>query len=92
MYIQIAGGADFMMNEGVIGIPRKDGSSVCVRYQVITYKRKSKYGINGGKISNMILSIGGSAEAIFDKGWKLYPDEENEALQIAYCIVLQEYN
>ena len=40
----------------------------------------------------MILSIGGNAAAIFEKGWVLYPDEDNEALQIAYCIVLQEYN
>ena len=81
-----------MVHEGVIGIPRKDGPSVSVRYQVVTYKRKGKYGINGGRISNMILSIGGNAAVIFEKGWVLYPDEDNEALQIAYCIVLQEYN
>ena len=47
MYIRIQGGVCFMVHEGVIGIPRKDGPSVSVRYQVVTYKRKGKYGING---------------------------------------------
>lgn len=81
-----------MFHEGTIGIPRKDETSIIVRYQVVTYRRKGKYGINGGKIKKMVLSIGGKLEADYDMGWALWPDEDNEPLQIAYCIILQEYN
>ena len=79
-------------HEGTIGIPQKDGSSKIAHYWVKAYARKSKWGINGGKISKLAIRIDGEWTANYDRGWDIKPAEDDEATQIAYCILLNEYN
>lgn len=79
-------------HEGTIGIPQKDGSSKIAHYWVKTFEEGSKWGINGGKISKLSIKIDGEWVANYDRGWNLEPDQNDQAAQIAYCILLNEYN
>ena len=79
-------------HEGTIGIPQKDGSSKIAHYWVKAYEEGSDYGINGGKISKLSIKIDGEWVVNYDRGWDIEPDGNNEAAQIAYCILLNEYN
>ncbi len=79
-------------HEGTIGIPQKDGSSKIAHYWVKAYEEGSEWGINGGKISKLSIKIDGKWVANYDRGWDLEPAQEDEAAQIAYCILLNEYN
>ena len=79
-------------HEGTIGIPQKDGSSKIAHYWVKAYDEGSDYGINGGRISKLSIKIDGEWVVNYDRGWNIEPDENDEAAQIAYCIILNEYN
>ena len=79
-------------HEGTIGIPQKDGSSKIAHYWVKAYDEGSDYGINGGRISKLSIKIDGEWVVNYDRGWNIEPDDNDEAAQIAYCILLNEYN
>lgn len=79
-------------HEGTIGIPKKDGGYKVAHYWVKAYDEGSAYGINEGKISKLQITIDGETVASYDRGWDLKPAEDDEAAQIAYCILLNEYN
>lgn len=81
-----------LWHEGTIGIPQKDGSSKIAHYWVKAYDEGSAYGINEGKISKLQITIDGEMVASYDRGWDIEPAEDDEATQIAYCILLNEYN
>lgn len=81
-----------LWHEGTIGIPQKDGSSKIAHYWVNAYNEGSTYGINEGKISKLQITIDGETVASYDRGWDIEPAEDDEATQIAYCILLNEYN
>jgi hypothetical protein len=81
-----------LWHEGTIGIPQKDGSSKIAHYWVNAYNEGSAYGINEGKISKLQITIDGETVASYDRGWDIEPAEDDEATQIAYCILLNEYN
>ena len=55
-------------HEGTIGIP-KEGNNRIAHYWVKSYARKSQYGIEGGKISKLLIRIGGETVADYDRGW-----------------------
>ena len=78
-------------HEGTIGIP-KEGHNRIAHYWVKSYARKSQYGIEGGKISKLLIRIEGETVANYDRGWDIKPAEDDEAAQIAYAILLNEYN
>ena len=79
--------------EGTIGILVKDGGTKIAHYWVKAFEDPSEdYGINGGKISKLSIKIDGAWVVNYDRGWDIEPDENDEAAQIAYCILLQEYN
>ena len=79
-------------HEGTIGIPQKDGSSKIAHYWVKAYEEGSAYGIDEGRISKLLITIGGKTVANYDRGWDIKPAEDDEAAQIAYAILLNEYN
>lgn len=79
-------------HEGTIGIPQKDGSSKIAHYWVKAFEEGSKWGINGGKISKLSIKIDGEWVANYDRGWDVKPSDDDEAAQLAYCILLNEYN
>lgn len=80
-----------MWHEGTIGIP-KDGNSRIAHYWVKSYKEDSEFGINGGKISKLMIRMDGETVADYDRGWNIEPDENDEQIMIAYSILLKEYN
>lgn len=80
-----------MWHEGTIGIP-KDGNTRIAHYWVKSYKEGSEFGINGGKISKLMIRMGGETVADYDRGWNIEPDENDEQIMIAYSILLKEYN
>ena len=79
-----------MWKEGVIGIPKKDGSSKSVRYWVEVQDEASSIGINGGKITQLSLKMNGELVANYDMGWEL--DPTCEEAEIALCILLYSNN
>lgn len=79
-------------HEGTIGIPQKDGSSKIAHYWVKAFEEGSEWGINGGKISKLSIKIDGEWVTNYDRGWDVKPADDDEAAQLAYCILLNEYN
>ncbi|WP_295088251.1 hypothetical protein [Ruminococcus sp.] len=79
-----------MWKEGTIGIPKKEGGYTVVHYWAKVYKKKSKYGIEGGKISKATLKINGEVVYNYDRGLDVSP--QTEAAEKALAILLYEYN
>ena len=81
-----------MWHEGSIMIPVGKKETVICRYWVKAYDEPSGYGINEGKISKLTIQINGKITAEYDRGWEIEPDENDTPTQIAYCILLHDYN
>ena len=83
-----------MWHEGTIGIPvTGTKESKIAHYWVKAYEEPSEeYGINGGKISKLSIKIDGEWVANYDRGWDIEPDPENQVVQVAYYILLEQYN
>lgn len=79
-----------MWKEGTIGIPQKDGGYKAVHYWIKVYEEGSQFGINGGKISKLMLKLDGEIIANYDRGWDVEPTTEEANL--ALCILLNEHN
>ena len=83
-----------MWSEGVIGIPdAKDKKKYTkCHYWVKHYEEPSEeYGINGGKISKLMIKINDETVCNYDRGWDIEPDA-GLPTQMAYCILLENYN
>ena len=81
-----------MWKEGTIGVPVENSKYKVVHYWVKVYEDPSKeYGINGGKISKLSLKMDGEWIANYDRGWDIEPDD-GLPTQMAYCILLENYN
>ena len=77
-------------HEGVIGIPVGKEKSIPAHYWVKAYDEPSEYGIEDGRISKMEVQINGETAIRYDRGWDVYP--ETEDANLAYAILMQEYN
>lgn len=80
-----------MWHEGTIGIPMQDGGYKIAHYWVKTFDEGSQWGINGGRISKLTIKIDGKITANYDRGWDIEPDA-GLPTQMAYCILLENYN
>ena len=80
-----------MWQRGLIGVPQKNGPAVRVLYSVKVYDTGSEFGINGGRISKLYLSEGGTGNVLasYDRGWDIEP--VNEAAEFALAILLESY-
>ena len=83
-----------MWHEGTIGIPltSKGKETKIVHYWVKAYDEGSEFGINGGRISKLMIKIDGQTVVSYDRGWDIEPDENDQTIMVAYSICLQEYN
>lgn len=79
-----------MWHRGSIQIPQKDGGTLIVHYEVKSYRKNSRYGINRGRISKLLLQVNGECAANYDRGWVKEPN--CEAVNMALCILLNHYN
>ena len=48
------------------------------------------YGIDGGRISKIMLKANGTCTLNYDRGWDIEP--EDKASQLAFAILMQKYN
>lgn len=82
-----------MGSEGVIGIPDardKEKYTKC-HYWVKHHDGPGEtYGINGGRISKLTIKVDGKVTCNYDRGWDVEPIDE--PTQLAYMILLQNYN
>lgn len=83
-----------MWHEGTIGIPlsTKGQETKIAHYWVKAYEEGSEFGINGGRISKLMIKIDGQTVVSYDRGWDIEPDENDQTVMVAYSICLQEYN
>ncbi len=81
-----------MWHEGTIGIPVNKEETKIAHYWVKAYDEGSEFGINGGKISKLRITIEGQTVVNYDRGWDVEPDENDKAALIAYSICLDQYN
>lgn len=71
--------------EGAIGIPKGNGEYIICHYWMKVYDRpNAKYGIDGGRISKLMIKINGKITANYDRGWDIQPTDDATvtALQI----------
>lgn len=62
-----------MWKRGMIGVPQDDGTYKAVRYEAKVYEEGSEYGIDGGRISKLRLTMGDKVVCNYDRGWDLLP-------------------
>ncbi|MBE6624397.1 MAG: hypothetical protein E7622_02005 [Ruminococcaceae bacterium] len=74
-----------MWKEGTILI-KKQG----YRYWVKQYEVGSQYGIDGGRVSKLMIKRGGEVVCNYDRGWDIKPVDENT--EFALAILLKDYN
>jgi len=80
-----------MWKEGTIGIKNNDGSYTNCRYWAKCFEEPSEeYGIEGGRISKLMIKVDGRVTLNYDRSWDIEP--EDEASQLAFAILMQEYN
>ena len=82
-----------MWSEGTIGIPdAKDKKKYTkCHYWVKHYEEPSEeYGINGGKISKLMIKIDGQTVCNYDRGWDIEPTCKEA--EMALCILLENHN
>jgi hypothetical protein len=80
-----------MWKEGTIGIPAEDGKYTAVHYWVKHFEEPSEeFGINGGKISKLMLKANGEIIANYDRGWDIEP--ACKEAEFALAILMNNHN
>ncbi len=79
-----------MVKEGTIGNLKEGKADGICHYLLKAYDEPSEYGINGGKISKLLIERNGVTTCNYDRGWDVKP--QDELTNIALCILLNEYN
>lgn len=79
-----------MWKEGTIGIPQKNGGYKAVHYWIKVYEEGSQFGVNGGKISKLMLKRDGEIVCNYDRGWGIEPADPDT--QLALEILLHSNN
>ena len=81
-----------MWSEGVIGIPdAKDKKKYTkCHYWVKHYEEGSLFGIDGGRISKLMIKRGGEIVCNYDRGWDV--EAVDEDTEFALAILLKDYN
>ena len=60
------------------------------RYWVKQFDEGSQYGIDGGRISKLMIKVDGKVTAHYERGWDVEP--KDEPTRLAHSILLQKYN
>ena len=79
-----------MWHEGTIGIPMQDGGYKIAHYWVKSFDEGSQWGINGGRISKLMIKIDGETVCNYDRGWDIHPTCKEA--EMALCILLENHN
>ena len=81
-------------HEGTIGIPVNGTKKTKIaRFWVKTASEASEdFGIDGGRIIKLQIKVDGYTVVNYDRGWDIEPDENDAVAQIAYAILVKDYN
>lgn len=60
------------------------------KYQAKVYEEGSEYGIEGGRVSKVMIKHDGEIVVNYDRGWDVEP--ESEGAELALAIILKENN
>ena len=74
-----------MWTEGTIKTPTS-----LVRYWVKYFEEGSEFGIEGGRISKLMIRRGDETIASYERGWDIEPKDEDA--EIAFKILMSKYN
>lgn len=74
-----------MWREGAIIINKKG-----YRYWVKHFDKGSQFGIDGGRISKLIIKRSGEIVCNYDRGWDINPVDEDT--EFALAILMKDYN
>jgi hypothetical protein len=78
-----------LWHEGTIGVPKENGGYTVVHYWAKVYDEPSRFGIEQGRISKLMLKQNGEIVYNFDRG--LDVDVQTEEANVALAILLHEY-
>ena len=80
-----------MWSEGSIAAPNDDGTYTVCKYRVKHFDEPSeKYGIDGGRISKLMIKRSGEIVCNYDRGWDIKPVDEDT--EFALAILMKDYN
>ncbi len=79
-----------MWKQGVIGIKDSNGKMNSISYCAKCYKNPSQFGINGGRISKLMLKHNGKAVYSYDRGEDIKP--QTVVAEQALAILMLDYN
>ena len=71
--------------EGTIGV-----NGEVFHYWVKVYEEPSRFGIDEGRISKLMLKRGGKVVCNYDRGWDIEPVDKNT--ELAYQVLIGEYD
>ena len=74
-----------MWKEGTLGV-----NGDIFHYWVKQYEEPSQFGIEGGRVSKLMLKRKGQIVCNYDRGWDIRPVDENT--EVALRILLKDYN
>ena len=74
-----------MWKEGTLGV-----NGDIFHYWVKQYEEPSQFGIEGGRVSKLMLKRKGQIVCNYDRGWDIRPVDENA--ETALRILLKDYN
>ena len=74
-----------MWKEGTLGV-----KGDIFHYWVKQYEKPSQFGIEGGRVSKLMLKRKGQIVCNYDRGWDIRPVDENA--ETALRILLKDYN
>lgn len=78
-----------MWTEGAISVMGAKPGTVC-HYWVKHFEEGSECGIDNGRISKLMIKVGGQVTANYDRGWDI--KSKDSATKRALAILLHEYN
>lgn len=78
-----------MWHEGTIGIP-VDGGKQIHQFWVKSFETGSQFGIDGGRISKLMIKRDGEVVCSYDRGWDVNP--KDLATEQALAILMLDYN
>ena len=79
-----------MWKEGTIGVKNSEGRMEAIHYWCKHFDESSDWGIEGGRISKLMLKQGNKVVYNFDRGEDVKP--QTAEAKTALAILLHEYN
>ena len=79
-----------MWTQGAIGIKDENGKMVSISYWVKHYEEGSQFGIDGGRISKLMIKRSGEIVCNYDRGWDV--EAVDEDTEFALAILLKTFN